>query len=179
MATPRDSLLEVKDYDERYEEIEETVFDSFADKIKIELYNKMYSQFSESEWEFALVHGLKKLYPHYKVERVGGKTEKEHGADIIIKIPSPLTYDDSYYIIAIQVKDYSKFVGLEPIDQILKADSYPEWRDVLLEKWVILTGCEKQLNPEFEQYAASKNVKVLWGDDLKELLYVIAMKSNV
>lgn len=181
IAAPRESLLEVKDYVDRYEEIEESVFDLFANEIKSKLYEKMYSQFSESEWEFALVHGLRKLYPHYKVERVGGKIEKDHGADIVIKIPSPLTYDESYYIIAIQVKDYTKVVGYGPIDQVSKADSYDEWeneQNKLLEKWVILTGCEKQLNPEFEQYAASKNVKVIWGNDLKELLYNIAMKAN-
>ena len=79
IAAPKESLLEVKDYDDRYEEVEESVFDLFAEQFKAELYGKMYSQFSESEWEFALVHGLKKLYPHYKVERVGGKAEKEHG----------------------------------------------------------------------------------------------------
>lgn len=182
IAAPKESLLEVKDYDERYEEVEESVFDLFAEQFKAELYGKMYSQFSESEWEFALVHGLKKLYPHYKVERVGGKTEKEHGADIIIKIPSPLTYDESYYIIAIQVKDWSDSVGQGPVDQILKADSYPEWnngQNKMLEKWVILTNGEKQLNPDFEKYAASKDVKVIWGDDLKELLYNMAIKSNV
>ena len=181
IAAPKESLLDVKDYEDRYEEVEESVFDSFASDFKAKLYAKMYSQFSESEWEFALVHGLKKLYPHYKVERVGGKTEKDHGTDIIIKIPSPLTYDESYYIIAIQVKDWSDSVGQGPIDQILKADSYPEWnndQNKLLEKWVILVNGEKQLNPDFEQYAASKDVKVIWGDDLKELLYNIAMKAN-
>jgi hypothetical protein len=34
------------------------------------------------------------------------------------------------------------------------------------------------LNHNFEQYAASKNVKIIWGNDLKELLYNIAMKAN-
>lgn len=182
IATPRASLLEVKDYNNQYEEVEESVFDAFAEDFKRILYDKMYSQFSESEWEFVLVHGLRRLYPHYKVERVGGKTEKEHGADIIIKIPSPLTYDESYYVIAIQVKDYNNVVGYGPIDQVSKADSFDEWKNgqnMLLEKWVVLTGCTKQLNSNFEQYAASKNVKIIWGDDLKELLYVIAMKSTV
>lgn len=181
IAAPMALLLDVKNYSDRYEEIEESVFDAFADEFKTKLYDNMYSQFSESEWEFALVHGLQKLYPHYRVERVGGKTEKEHGADIVIKIPAPLTYDESYYVVAIQVKDYSHSVGFAPIDQISKADSYPDWKNEqnkLLEKWVILTKCQKQLNPDFEQYATSKNVKVIWGDDLKELLYNIAMKSN-
>ena len=91
IAAPKESLLDVKDYDDRYEEVEESVFDSFASEFKTNLYAKMYSQFSESEWEFALVHGLKKLYPHYNVERLGAKAEKEHGADIIMKIPSPHT----------------------------------------------------------------------------------------
>lgn len=181
IKAPKESLLDVKNYSERYEEIEESVFDTFADEFKTKLYNDMYSQFSESEWEFALVHGLQKLYPHYKVERVGGKNEKEHGADIVIKIPAPLTYDESYYVVAIQVKDYGNSVGFSPIDQISKADSYADWHNAqnqLLEKWVVLTKCQKQLNPKFEQYAASKNVKVIWGDDLKELLYNIAMKTK-
>lgn len=181
IAAPKESLLSVKDYNERYEAVEEAVFDSFEDQFKEKLYNDMNSQFSESEWEFALTHGLQKLYPHYKVIRVGGKSEKEHGADIIIKIPSPLTYDESYYIIAIQVKDYSNVVGFDPIDQILKADNYEDWhspQNKLLEKWVILTKCQKKINADFENYAASQNVKVIWGDDLKELLYNIAMKPN-
>ncbi|WP_141100425.1 hypothetical protein [Fibrobacter sp. UWH1] len=182
IEAPKESLLSVKDYYDRYDDVEESVFDAFSDEIKDKLYVNMNSQFSESEWEFALVRGLQKLYPHYKVLRVGGKAEKEHGADIIIKIPSPLTYDESYYIIAIQVKDYSNSVGFGPIDQVLKADNYQEWhneQNKLLEKWVILTKCQKNLNLEFVQYAASKNVKVIWGEDLKELLYIIAMKGSL
>jgi hypothetical protein len=181
IVAPKESLLDVKDYNDRYEDVEESVFDLFAAELKTELYAKMSSQFVESEWEFALVHGLQKMYPHYKVERIGGKAEKVHGADIIIKIPSPLTYDESYYIIAIQVKDWSDPIGQGPVDQITKADYYSEWnnsQNKLLEKWVILTNGEKKLNPDFERYAASKKVKVLWGDDLKELLYNIAMKAN-
>ena len=157
------------------------MFSIFADEFKTKLYDEMYHQFSESEWEFALVHGLCKMYPDYKIERVGGTTEAKHGADIVIKIPSPLMCDEFYYVIAIQIKDYNAFVGHDPIDQILKADSYPDWnndQNKLLEKWVVLTGCQKQHNTDFSEYAEEKGVKIIWVDELKELLYNIAMKSK-
>lgn len=106
----------------------------FAEK----LYNKLTEQFTREEWEFALVYGLKQMFPFYQIERVGGKEEQNHGTDILIKLPSILS--NYSYAIAIQVKDYDGFVGNDVVAQINKADSYWDSENTkLIEKIVIIT----------------------------------------
>ena len=167
-------------YPAKYDTAEDDVFEDSAEEFKEKLYAAMCGKFIDSSWEHALVYGLQRMYPDYEVVRVGGKSEAGHGADIVIKIPSPLL-DGRSYVIAIQVKDYVGTVGRAPVDQILKADSYSAWNDdqnKLLEKWVILVKSQEESNPDFAAYAREKNVKVIWSDDFKDLLYEIAMKSK-
>lgn len=141
------------------------VFDekSFADK----LYEKLTEQFTREEWEFALVYGLKQIFPFYQIERVGGKEEKNHGTDILIKLPSLLS--NYSYAIAIQVKDYDGFVGNEVISQINKADAYWESENLkLIEKIVIITKAKKDDNIRLLEH--DKNVKFIFATELKQLL---------
>lgn len=141
------------------------VFDEmvFADK----LYEKLTEQFTREEWEFALVYGLKEMFPFYQIERVGGKEEKNHGTDILIKLPSILS--NYSYAIAIQVKDYDGFVGNEVVSQINKADNYWDSENLkLIEKIVIITKAKKDENIKLLE--DNKNVKFIFATELKQLL---------
>ncbi|MDB4279272.1 hypothetical protein N9865_00345 [Paraglaciecola sp.] len=97
-----------------------TCFDS--ERFSNELYERLNDKLSNEEWEYALVEGLKKIYPSpIVVERTGGKLEKLHGTDILIRF---LGLSDYQYAIAIQVKDYSGYMSGSAIKQISKADDY-------------------------------------------------------
>jgi len=131
------------------------------------LYKKLYEQFTGEEWEFALVYGLKQLFPNYFIERVGGGNESEHGTDILIRIPGIIP--EYEYVIAIQVKDYEGFVANNVIKQINKADKY--WNDEntkLIEKIVIITRADKDEN--LSLLDNKDNVKFIFVKELKELL---------
>jgi hypothetical protein len=141
------------------------VFDEkvFADK----LYDKLTEQFTREEWEFALVYGLKQIFPFYQIDRVAGKEEKNHGADILIKLPSILSNYE--YAIAIQVKDYNGFVGSEVINQIEKSEKYWDSENVkLIEKIVIVTKASKHNN--LRLIDNDKKVKFIFANELKQLL---------
>lgn len=149
--------------------------DSFSncfdtDRFSNELYARLNANLSNEEWEYALVEGLKRLYPPpMLVERTGGITEKYHGTDILIKFPG-LT--DFQYAIAIQVKDYSGYMSDSPIEQISKADDY--WTKeglVIIDKYVIVTKCKKEDHPALLN--TNSNVKVIFANELKDLLLQI------
>lgn len=162
-------LSKKQDHNSRLESSIGTVFNEvfdekvFADK----LYEKLTEQFTREEWEFALVYGLKQMFPFYQIERVGGKEEKNHGTDILIKLPSILS--NYSYAIAIQVKDYDGFVGKEVISQINKADNYWDSENLkLIEKIVIITKAKKDDNIRLLEH--DKNVKYIFATELKQLL---------
>lgn len=162
-------LSKRQDHNSRLESSIGTVFNEvfdetiFADK----LYEKLTEQFTREEWEFALVYGLKQMFPFYQIERVGGKEEKNHGTDILIKLPSILS--NYTYAIAIQVKDYDGFVGNEVISQINKADNYWDSENLkLIEKIVIITKAKKDDNIRLLEH--DKNVKFIFATELKQLL---------
>jgi hypothetical protein len=162
-------LSKRQDHNSRLESSIGTVFNEvfdetvFADK----LYEKLTEQFTREEWEFALVYGLKQMFPFYQIERVGGKEEKNHGTDILIKLPSILS--NYSYAIAIQVKDYDGFVGNEVVSQINKADNYWDSENLkLIEKIVIITKAKKDENIRLLEH--DKNVKFIFATELKQLL---------
>jgi len=162
-------LSKRQDHNSRLESSIGTVFNEvfdeklFADK----LYEKLTEQFTREEWEFALVYGLKQIFPFYQIERVGGKEEKNHGTDILIKLPSLLS--NYSYAIAIQVKDYDGFVGNEVVSQINKADDYWESENLkLIEKIVIITKAKKNDNIKLLEH--DKNVKFIFATELKQLM---------
>jgi hypothetical protein len=124
-------------------------------------------QFTREEWEFALVHGLREMFPYYQIDRVGGTEEKNHGTDILIKIPSILPNYE--YAVAIQVKDYEGFVGEGVINQINKADNY--WgseNQKLIDKIVIITRANKDNNLRLLE--KDKSIKFIFATELKQLL---------
>lgn len=162
-------LSKRQDHNSRLESSIGTVFNEvfdetvFADK----LYEKLTEQFTREEWEFALVYGLKQMFPFYQIERVGGKEEKNHGTDILIKLPSILS--NYSYGIAIQVKDYDGFVGNEVVSQINKAGNYWDSENLkLIEKIVIITKAKKDENIRLLEH--DKNVKFIFATELKQLL---------
>lgn len=164
-------LSKKQDYESRLESAIGTVFNEIFKESLFQdnLYNTLIKQFKREEWEYALVHGLRMLFPFYQVERVGGKEENKHGTDILIKIPGILP--DYQYAIAIQVKDYEGFIAeSEIINQINKADTY--WNNngnlKLVEKIVIITKADKKINSKLLNNTSS--IKFIFATELKQLL---------
>ncbi|MFC3809266.1 hypothetical protein [Lacihabitans lacunae] len=162
-------LSKRQDYNSRLESSIGTVFNDVFDErlFSNKLYEKLTEQFTREEWEFALVYGLKQMFPFYQVERVGGMEEKNHGTDILIKIPSILS--NYGYAIAIQVKDYEGFVAKEVVSQINKADNYWDSENLkLIEKIVIITKAKRDDNISLLDH--DKNIKYIFANELKQLL---------
>ncbi|MCC2524317.1 hypothetical protein [Vibrio coralliilyticus] len=149
--------------------------DSFQrEDFSNEIYERLNESLSDTEWEYALVEGLKKIYPApIVVERTGGILEKHHGTDILIKFPG---LSDFQYAIAIQVKDYSGYMSGDAVDQISKADDY--WENeglVLIDKYVIVTKCHRESNLNVANLDGS--VKIIFANELKDLLLKIGMSE--
>jgi hypothetical protein len=162
-------LSKTQDYESRLETSIENVFNKIFNTkdFSENLYKKLNEQFAREEWEFALVHGLRKIFPFYTIERVGGGSELEHGTDILIKMPGIIL--DFEYAIAIQVKDYEGFVADDVIKQINKAEEYWNNENIkLVEKIVIITRSDKDDNLHLLENKG--NVKFIFAKGLKELL---------
>jgi hypothetical protein len=162
-------LSKRQDHNSRLESSIGSVFNEVFDETLFanKLFDKLTEQFTREEWEFALVYGLKQMFPFYQIERVGGKEEKNHGTDILIKIPSILS--NYGYAIAIQVKDYEGFVDKEVVSQINKADNYWDSENLkLIEKIVIITKAKKDDNIRLLEQ--DKDVKFIFATELKQLL---------
>jgi hypothetical protein len=136
--------------------------ENFSEK----LYSKLIEQFGREEWEYALVHGLRQLFPHYDIQRVGGTSESEHGTDILVRIPGIIP--DFEYCIAIQVKDYEGFVASDVITQINKADYWNSDSMKLIEKIVIITKAKEDENLELSNNESG--VKFIFASELKQIL---------
>ena len=169
LTTCEPELLIHQDHNSRFESSIGYVFNELFDEKAFadNLFTKLSEQFNNEEWEYALVYGLRILFPYYQVDRVGGREENKHGTDILIKIPNILS--DYEYAIAIQVKDYEGCVGKEVIEQINKADQY--WKDKnikLIEKFVIVTKAGKANNISLIEN--DSNIKFIFAEELKQLL---------
>jgi len=159
-------------FEERFRKRVEDTFDE--DKIADELYMALDKDTQASEWEYILGEGFKRMLPDsYNIETTSNRLEKNHGADIIIRIPGIF---NNTYVIAIQVKDYSDIVGNNPVDQICKANDYfsKEEDAILIDKYLIITKAEAELNKDLEKYAEEKNVKIIFAKELKKLLSKMA-----
>ncbi|WP_237156723.1 hypothetical protein [Photobacterium leiognathi] len=134
-------------------------------------YRQMNEQFSNEEWEYALVEGLRKILPEpIIVERTGGITEKEHGTDILITLPGLL---GKSYGIAIQVKDYKGLMSGNAIKQIQKAEHWNNENFTIIDKYVIVTRCLKDDHPEDLQQV--DGVTIIFAEQLEDLLKDIAV----
>ena len=169
-------ILEVKDdtklrsksgYEERFRKRVDRVFDedSFAKGIFDELNDATQAY----EWEYMLCEGFRKVFPDYIIDTTSNQIEKDHGADIIIRIPGIL---DNTYIIAIQVKDYKDVVDNWVVEQISKADEYfqKEEGSILIDKYLIITNAKADDNIRLIKKAKESGVKVLFDEDVKKLL---------
>lgn len=164
-----DELVKRQDHQSRMISIIGDVFNDVFDEQAFtnKLYDKFIEQFTSEEWEFVLVNGLRELFPCYQVERVGGQEEKNHGTDILVRLPSLLA--DYEYAIVIQIKDYKGVVGKNVIDQTNKADFYWESENLkLIEKWIIVTQASKDVNLGISNNESG--VRIIFADELKELL---------
>ena len=161
-------------WEERFEGPVSAVMKSLNEHIGQGVYQALLKEFEGSDWEHALVVGLKALFPNYGVERTGGVGEEKHGTDILITIPGPL--GTGQYGIAIQVKDWRETasnVG-DAVAQIRRADegwriSRPELR--IIDKIVVVTGADIPANSQAEQ----DGVTILTPQELRQLLRRMAV----
>jgi hypothetical protein len=179
VEAPPEQLSRKQSFRARYQDrLSNIVGDSFnkafADEVfRNHVYEEFNRHFAHEEWEFALVEGLRKLFPFYTITREGGRTEKEHGTDILIRMPSLLS--DYEYAIAIQVKDYENVVAGDAIRQINKADEYWESENLkLVDKWLVVTRAPRDKNDKISEN--DSDVKIVFAEELKELLSTIALK---
>lgn len=142
------------------------------------LFQDLQKQFQSSEWEDALVCGLKELFPEpiFTIERTGGITEVEHGTDVVIKFSNPLSQIN--YIIAIQIKDYKNTVWniRDIVSQTNKATYWDKDGDKLIEKMLIVTQAEKEHNIELATLCKENNITLIMGEELKDILVQIGLK---
>lgn len=145
------------------------------------LFQDIQKQLQASEWEDALVCGLKELFPEpiFTIERTGGNTEVEHGTDVVIKFSNPLSQIN--YIIAIQIKDYKNMVWniQDIINQTNKASYWDKNEDKLIEKILIVTQAEKEQNIELVTSCKENNITLIMGEELKDILVQIGLKRIV
>jgi hypothetical protein len=180
LKTDEKDLLGEQNRKDRFEtSIEDVFYEMFNIKgFSENIYKKFNEQFAREEWEFALVHGLKKIFPFYDIERVGGRKESEHGTDILIKMSGIIA--GSKYAIAIQVKDYGSPVTNEDvknaIKQISKADEYEAWKNEnikIVEKIIIIIR-PNEIGISLRENTS--NVKVIAAKELEEILCNIALE---
>ena len=165
-----------------YGSIESACRESFKqDVFRSGLLKEIGNKFQGSEWENALVTGLKELYPEplFSIERVGGVKEKCHGTDVVIKFTHPLSV--LTYIIAIQIKDYEGKVSNDVVNQINKADWWNKNNDEpgetrLLEKIIIITNAQKSENERLEKECKENGITLIMGKELDEIIMQIGLR---
>ena len=58
-----------------------------VDNLRKDLYNLLDRDYEGKEWESILKRVFTTIYPNYLVELVGGRSESQHGTDILISVP--------------------------------------------------------------------------------------------
>lgn len=160
----------------------DNAFSEIESELTKKVYNNCVAHFQATEWEFALIEGLKLLYPepYFYIERVGGKLEKEHGADLLIHIPS--ICPEVEYGIAIQIKDYeNNFNVSEVISQINKASYFEDTSNIkVIDRVVIITkSTNKDISEEDERIInIHKDIRFIFSNDLAKILTSIAIKHK-
>lgn len=177
---PQD-LISASSYSERLKASLDDAYSEIEATLKEKVHNKFVNNFQAAEWEFALLEGLKLLYPepYFYIEHVGGKSEKDHGADLLIHIPSICSKIE--YIIAIQIKDYkSSFNIRNVINQINKATFFENENKKVIDKIIIVTkSTYKDISSEDEQIMERyKDIRLIFADDLATILSRIVLKHK-
>lgn len=175
---PQD-LISASSYSERMKASLDDAYSEVEATLKEKVYNKFVNNFQAAEWEFALLEGLKLLYPEpfFYIERVGGKSEKDHGSDLLIHIPSICS--EIEYVIAIQIKDYkSSFNIRNVINQINKATFFENDNKKVIDKIIIVTkSTYKDISTEDEKIMKQhKDIRLIFSDDLATILSRIVLK---
>lgn len=148
------------------------VFSDIFSKEKLSEFGKAVGEkLNAAEWERALVFGLQKAFPYYEVIHTGGKAEKNHGTDILIKMPALLP--GKFYGIAIQVKDWNGALSEAPIKQINRAETYWESSNIkIIERVVLATNVTHQENNNFVRAHTDTDTDIsfILKEDLEQLL---------
>lgn len=181
VSADQNILKNAQSHKGRFETAMSSSFSEIEEVFSTKVHDICTQQFNATEWEFALVEGLKLLFPkpYFQVERVGGKLEKNHGSDIIIKFRGLCKQYE--YVIAIQVKDYEKdFSAKKVIDQISKSKEYWNRKDqyVLIDKIIIVTRSSQDVFKS-KELAESENVHFIFAEELQEILMQMAMLYNL
>jgi len=148
----------------------------FSEKVFEEYNNK----FESAEWEEVLKNILEKIYPRYKIERIGGSKEEKHGTDVLVTI-SGLSNLEKYNI-AIQVKNYKGEVSDYNIDNIIKqinkAEEY-RWENngKLINKILVITPAKEVENPKLIEECKKENIKVIFSEELEKLILQSIIES--
>ena len=141
----------------------------FSEKVFEEYNNK----FESAEWEEVLKNILEKIYPRYKIERIGGSKEEKHGTDVLVTI-SGLSNLEKYNI-AIQVKNYKGEISDYNIDNIIKQINKAEeygWENngKLINKILVITPAKEVENPKLIEECKKENIKVIFSEELEKLI---------
>lgn len=141
----------------------------FSEKVFEEYNNK----FESAEWEEVLKNILEKIYPRYKIERIGGSKEEKHGTDVLVTV-SGLSNLEKYNI-AIQVKNYKGEISDYNIDNIIKQINKAEeygWENngKLINKILVITPAKEVENPKLIEECKKENIKVIFSEELEKLI---------
>lgn len=177
-----DELTTNQDWEDRFRGPVSAVMRSVNKSIGEGVHRALLERFEGSDWEYALVVGLKALFPHYGVERTGGAGEQDHGTDILITMPGLLR--TVQYGIAVQVKDWRDVTDNidDAVAQINRADEgWKQYRPELriVEKIVVVTGAN--ISDDKLRAAEAEGVTILASKELKELLrrMVVAIAATM
>ena len=173
LDTQEDLMSDISDED-RFENAIQGAFATVSDRFRTEAYEVLNRQFSAAQWENALVEVFKVIYPGCQVRRRGGRSEKDHGTDILIQIPGLGREPQTQYAIAVQVKDHGGQVLHDVVGQINKAEFWERSDEnedlVVVEKVVVLTKASKKDNTVLVDAGIEHNVRFVFAEDLKDVL---------
>ena len=176
LRKPKGELTTVASDSQRFENaIARTLSEAFDGIGDDRVYEALNHAFQGAQWENVLVDVFKARFPGCEVTREGGRTEAEHGTDILIRVPGVVPEAPGYGI-AVQVKDHEGVVDSGVLGQIAKAERWDEDPHLtLVDKVVLVTKANKKDNAELVEDGKKAGVSVVFADDLKALLRAYLM----
>lgn len=139
------------------------------------------SRFKSKTFEFPVRKLLKHLFPEAEVDAVGGRSEVNHGTDILVSIPNPLSKSDKW-LLPVQVKDHEGQEDVWVIDQLGKAlTGFGDEKDVI--GLVLITtakGLTEKAETRRKEIERDHNVhlQVIAHDELMELFSDFILRSS-